>query len=1167
MTRSAVSMLLLTCLLAGCEKEKVGSGKLEVYIATSSNTGSYTRIVKDVFQNAIPNRIDELTRAITAAETDLAAGKLCATRDYTDCLTDYNERRDALKVELARLEALNFDQLEFKACKGRGSRFNRDVLRGKQEPLQPEDTESNLDDCTGKPVHFAIIQNDTAYRATKLPGDAPDGELPENLADYVGFKGLRAVLPLQPGYVHLVRPVKVAETPADQYLNPDSPEAGLKPIPLATAWNLAVSRKEEEARRASGQADGADEADPTSAEVGATEETDPSLTEGIQTEQENTAEPDETVQTPAPPSVRLGSRASANPRHASKLIEDERDGLGKRRYLDYEPLYAPDDEKNCNKYDVDFLMRSSNIQFKPDESDCTEHIFQHVIIPDSIVTKLVNAFDYYERAPVLQQQIDQGAPEELLSVTVYLMTTEDTNSEIVERVTSALVGAWPEMTREAARMEKSLNLLPLKESVQREPVAYHDGAYRVFLAQDLRTDTRWNLMVFLLSVGMIATVVIATYFQSTYGRMGTILRTSFLQRTADRIVAGAFWVLLIAIAGIALSAAITGLQYVEQVAARESNTINKFASIDFVDAFVWIFTFMVSGYENDIYPQSVPGRVLISIIALLGLIVPLTGIYRGFNSARDRRSLHSRGLASYEQFHNHIVICGWNAKGTGIVWSLSGDDGLTQKDIVIVSVFDEDEPLSTRNFNKRVHYSRGDPTDRDSLIRAGVNNASAVVVLASDREESKHIGSAITALAVREMNPNAFLIAEQVELGDELYLASADVDAIVHPEEIANGITTSAILNPCLPDFLLDALTIDQFAEWYAIGDTSRRRGWTKNLVALPMSQVRAVARGHGVNVIARSSLQESRSIKMLSANEEHEMSHIDLLLDPESDKQILRSEDHLICAAEDRSMFSGSRRLAAKSPPTDSRERLLDTATRQHRIVVTGQKRRTDAVRDAIISMHPALEVHTFSFQSIDEVADDHFIETVREYRPEIVVMLGQPIGVSALNTDFTDSLDEHTILRTKMLRDSLEDDVQIVTELHNLSNRSLLLAAGANTIVPVTLIAERFITRLAISKGSISETLYSMFDTRSNYVLQSITLNADHPLSGVDFDIALSTRYADGRVLAALPHHLRDELVNDQRDFSTHFAMSVRDKEPFALTAGDEVILLTRKTSIKNH
>ena len=52
-----------------------------------------------------------------------------------------------------------------------------------------------------------------------------------------------------------------------------------------------------------------------------------------------------------------------------------------------------------------------------------------------------------------------------------------------------------------------------------------------------------------------------------------------------------------------------------------------------------------AGHDIDLYPQSVPGRILLSVIALLGLSVPLTGVTFAYLMSQALRVGSSRSLS------------------------------------------------------------------------------------------------------------------------------------------------------------------------------------------------------------------------------------------------------------------------------------------------------------------------------------------------------------------------------------------------------------------------------------------------------------------------------------------------------------------------------------------
>jgi hypothetical protein len=131
---------------------------------------------------------------------------------------------------------------------------------------------------------------------------------------------------------------------------------------------------------------------------------------------------------------------------------------------------------------------------------------------------------------------------------------------------------------------------------------------------------------------------------------------------------------------------------------------------------------------------------------------------------------------------------------------------------------------------------------------------------------------------------------------------------------------------------------------------------------------------------------------------------------------------------------------------------------------------------------------------------------------------------------------------------------------------NRQLFEDAGADIIVPTSIVIERLLARLASGRGHVSSMLLDMISLENGVFIRSFVLGPEHALVGQTFADALGHFYTDGRVIGLLPKHPEEAMKNKYGDFSHHFYMCPAKKD-LAFCAGDTVVVLAKSQEPTMH
>ena len=165
---------------------------------------------------------------------------------------------------------------------------------------------------------------------------------------------------------------------------------------------------------------------------------------------------------------------------------------------------------------------------------------------------------------------------------------------------------------------------------------------------------------------------------------------------------------------------------------------------------------------------------------------------------------------------DHIIIVGWSETTKLIVEQLHSEDVGEQKHIVIV----DDKVTQCPVDDPYVYFVHGDPTENETLERAGVPTAGTAIILtdwslpdASLRDSR----TALITLAIESMNKDVYTCAEVMRAESKCHLQRADVDEPICIADLSQRMLVMAALNHGLSRLFDDVLTFGQGSEIYGV--------------------------------------------------------------------------------------------------------------------------------------------------------------------------------------------------------------------------------------------------------------------------------------------------------------------------------------------------------------
>ena len=222
-----------------------------------------------------------------------------------------------------------------------------------------------------------------------------------------------------------------------------------------------------------------------------------------------------------------------------------------------------------------------------------------------------------------------------------------------------------------------------------------------------------------------------------------------------------------------------------------------------IDAlYMTTITLATIGY-NEVKPLSDAGKIfnilfILSSFAVFAFII--SSLTRDIVSGEMARHLKNRKfMNAINKFSGHVIICGFGRHGQKAAEILSAN----KMDYVAI---DKDD-VHMKNWlgeDKKLVYIHGDATDDETITKAGIMKAKAVLLtLPADTD------NVFTVLSIRAMNPSITIISRAQLKSSVGKLKTAGADHVILPELIGGAYMASLVSKPDVIE-LINSLWSDQ---------------------------------------------------------------------------------------------------------------------------------------------------------------------------------------------------------------------------------------------------------------------------------------------------------------------------------------------------------------------
>ena len=265
---------------------------------------------------------------------------------------------------------------------------------------------------------------------------------------------------------------------------------------------------------------------------------------------------------------------------------------------------------------------------------------------------------------------------------------------------------------------------------------------------------------------------------------------------------------------------VTTISLIEKSANEPFNSV--------LDIIYWaIVTISTVGY-GDITVHSMISKILAVFLIMCGVLLMsfTTATFASiFTATRIKEGM---GLKKIE-LENHVVVCGFNDNIEKVILGIITTSTRKNPDIVLVNAQQESEntDLIERFPAAKIQFVNGDYTSESTLLRASVNTASSVIILADPGPEgtSKPDDRTLLAtLAIKSISKDPEVCAELLNAESVPHLRRAGLDQTVVSGEFSGFLLANAVFSPGIPQALREIISIRN-------GSEIRRESMPRDLV------------------------------------------------------------------------------------------------------------------------------------------------------------------------------------------------------------------------------------------------------------------------------------------------------------------------------------------------
>jgi voltage-gated potassium channel len=223
----------------------------------------------------------------------------------------------------------------------------------------------------------------------------------------------------------------------------------------------------------------------------------------------------------------------------------------------------------------------------------------------------------------------------------------------------------------------------------------------------------------------------------------------------------------------------------------------------YLDAlYMTVTTITTVGYM-EVHALSRAGRIFTLLVIVSGVTVLFYTVGKiaqvMFEGQFQRYFGRMKVEKQIESMRDHYIICGYGRIGSLICREFAA------KPVPFVVVENKPEVIEKLE-EEHYPYLRGNATEDESLLKAGIKRAKGLVSVVTSDTENVYI-----TLTARGLNPDLYILARAGEEGSDIKLQRAGANKVISPYHIGGSRMAQAILRPNVVDFIEIATGRDHY--------------------------------------------------------------------------------------------------------------------------------------------------------------------------------------------------------------------------------------------------------------------------------------------------------------------------------------------------------------------
>lgn len=220
----------------------------------------------------------------------------------------------------------------------------------------------------------------------------------------------------------------------------------------------------------------------------------------------------------------------------------------------------------------------------------------------------------------------------------------------------------------------------------------------------------------------------------------------------------------------------------------------------FIDAlYMTVITISTVGFR-EAQPLDLESKIftiflIITSVSIFGYVISVITEYISNNNLIEdikQRKVQSK----IDKLRNHTIVCGYGRNGKQAVSKLKSHN----KPCVIIE--NRAELMEGFDFDSEVMYIKGNATDDESLIKAGIKNAAHIITTLPSDADNLYV-----VLSSRQLNSNITIVSRASNDSSYSKLKIAGADNVIMPDKLGGAHMASLVITPDIIEFI-DRLSV-----------------------------------------------------------------------------------------------------------------------------------------------------------------------------------------------------------------------------------------------------------------------------------------------------------------------------------------------------------------------